>query len=81
MIQLHEGIVCMLPFLINSTLLSGHIVLGIQSIILIGNGCGKFRFLGGFTNKKPQDFALSGYILRCHELNADDILVCIWLAG
>ena len=32
--QLHEGIVCMLPFLINSTLLSGHIVLGIQWVIL-----------------------------------------------
>ena len=29
----------------------------------------------------PQDFALSGYILTCHKLNADDILVCIWLAG
>ena len=50
----------MLPFLINSKLLSGHIVLGIGSVILLGNGCGKFRFLGGFT-KTPQDFALSGY--------------------
>ena len=30
---------------------------------------------------KKQDFALSGHILECHQLKADDISVCIWLAG
>ena len=39
----------MLTFLINSTLLSGHIVLGIQWDIFLEHGCRKFRLLGGFT--------------------------------
>ena len=79
-IQPHEGIVCMLPFLINSTLLSGHIILGIQWIFLLGMDVGNLDFWV-ILLKTPQDFALSGYILTCHQLNADDISVCIRLAG